>query len=154
MTTSVAVGERVDVHFRGFLEELIDQHRPRRAHQRSLRDVFLHGVHVVGDDHGAAAQHVAGAHQHRQADLAGDASGFFGNERGAVARLRNSQFFEQAAEATAIFGEIDRFGSGADDGHAVALQFQREIERRLPAELHDDALRLFAFRRWRERLRA
>ena len=31
---------------------------------------------------------------------------------------------------------------GADDRHARALQRQRQIQRRLPAELHDHAIRL------------
>ncbi len=145
MTTSVAVGQSVHVDFGGFFEELIDQHRARRAHQCRLRDVFLHGLHIVGDDHGAAAENVAGAHQHWKTDFAGDARGFFGNQRGAVARLRNSQLVEQSAEAAAVFGKVDGFGRGADDGHAVALQVERQIQRRLPAELHDHALRLFAF---------
>ena len=48
-------------------------------------------------------------------------SGFFGNESGAIARLRDFQFFKQAAEATTIFSEIDRFRSGTDDGNAVAF---------------------------------
>ena len=64
---------------------------------------------IVGDDHGAAAEHVAGTHQHREADFAGDARGFFGNERRAVARLRDFQFVEQAAEPAAVFREVDRF---------------------------------------------
>ena len=33
-------------------------------------------------------------------------------------------------------------GIGADDGHAQLLQRQRQIQRRLPAELHDHAVRL------------
>ncbi len=74
-----SVGESVDIDFGGFFEELIDQHRTRRAHQRGLSHVFLHSVDVVGDDHRAAAEDVAGAHQHRQADFARNTRGFFGN---------------------------------------------------------------------------
>ena len=47
------------------------------------------------------------------------------------------------AEAAAILGKVDRFGIGADDFRAVALQFEREVQRSLSAELHDHALRLF-----------
>ena len=47
-------------------------------------------------------------------------------------------------EAAAILGKIDRLRIGADDFRAVALEFEREIQRSLPAELHDHALRLFA----------
>ena len=99
-----AVGERVHVHFRGFFKELVDQHGARRAHQSGLRHVVLHGVDVIGDDHGTAAEHVARAHQHRQTNFPGYTRGFLGNQRRRVARLRNLQFFKKAAEAPAIFG--------------------------------------------------
>jgi len=72
-----AVGESVNVYLRGFFQELIDQHGFCRAHQRGLRDVLLHGVYIVGDDHGAAAQDVTGANQNWQADFSGYARGFF-----------------------------------------------------------------------------
>ena len=53
------------------------------------------------------------------------------------------EIVEQLAEEFAVFGEIDAFGIGADDRHAELLQRQRESERRLSAELHDHAIRLF-----------
>ena len=70
-------------------------------------------------------------------------AGLFHAGGGAVGGAGNLQVVEQLAEELAIFGEIDVFGIGADDRHAEALQRQREIERRLPAELHDDAIGLF-----------
>ena len=54
-------------------------------------------------------------------------------------RLRNLQLLQQLAKAPAIFGQIDALGRGADDRHARGLQRQREVQRRLPAKLHDDA---------------
>ena len=94
-----AVGQRVDIDFGGFFQELVDQHRARGAHQRCLRHVFLHGVDVVGDHHGAATEHVAGANQHGQSDFSGDTRGFFRNKRGAIARLRNFQLIQQGARS-------------------------------------------------------
>ncbi len=142
---AVAVGEGVHINFGGLFEELIDEHGASRAHQRGLRDVFLHGVGVVSDDHCTSAENVAGADEYRQANFAREARGFFRDKCGRVARLRNFQFVEQPAETAAVFSEIDGFGSGADDGDAVALEFEREIERSLPAELHDHALWFFFF---------
>ena len=55
---------------------------------------------------------------------------------------RNAQIVEQLAEQLAVFGEIDVGGIGADDRNAGGLQRQSEIQRRLPAELHDDAVGL------------
>ena len=71
-----SIGQRIHIDFRSFLEELIDQHGPRRPHQRRLRDVILHRVHVVRDHHGAPAKHVAGPHEHGQANFSRHASRF------------------------------------------------------------------------------
>ncbi len=143
-----AVGERVHVHFGCVLEELVDQDRAlgvgNRADLHRLRHVFFDGLQIVGDHHGASAENVARPDENRQADFGCGGDGFLGRERRAAARLRNIQFSEQRAEAAAIFREIDRFGIGADDLRAVALQLEREIQRSLPAELHDHALRIFA----------
>ena len=53
--------------------------------------------------------------------------------------MRNLQFFEQFVEVLAIFGEINRFGRCADDFHARFFQRQRQVQRSLPAKLHDHA---------------
>ena len=139
------VGQGVHVHLGGLFEKLVDQHGSRRAHESGLRHIILDGVDVIGDDHGAATEHVTRAYQNGQADFTRHARGFFGDQRRAVARLGDSQFLEQAAEAPAVFRKVDGFRRGADNGNAIALQFQSKIQRRLPAELHDDALWLFAF---------
>ena len=109
MTTSVAIGQGVNVNFSRFFQKLIDEHRPRRAHQRGLRDVFLHGVCVVGDYHGATAEYVTRTHQNRQSDFARQTRGFFRNQRRAVARLRNFQFVEQDG----------RSGGGLPQGRSI-----------------------------------
>ncbi len=52
------------------------------------------------------------------------------------------QVVEQLAEQLAVLGQVDIGRVGADDGHAQPLQRQRQVERRLPAELHDHAVGL------------
>ena len=59
-----------------------------------------------------------------------------------LCRRRNVRVVEQLAEQLAILGEIDVVRIGADDRHARLLQRQRQIERRLAAELHDHAVGL------------
>src|SRR5580692_7938988 len=129
------VGESIDIDFRGFFEKLINQNRPRGAHHRGLCDVLLHRVYVVGDDHGAPAENVAWADKNRHADFGGNARRFFRNQRGAVAGLRYLQFFEQTAKPAPVFGKVNGFGRGPDDRDAIALEFLREIQRRLSAKL-------------------
>src|SRR4029077_7939222 len=92
----------------------------------------------------ASAEHVARPHQHRQSNLARKARRLFRHKRSTVPWLGNAQLVEQSAESPSVFSKINRFRSGTDDGHTVALQFQREIQRRLSAKLHDYAIRFFA----------
>ena len=136
------IGKRVDVHFGGVFQEPVDQHRAVLREDHRLLHVAAHGVFVVGDHHGAPAQHVAGAHQHREADGARHRAGLFHVGRRAVRGRRNLQVVQQLAEELAVFGQIDVLGIGADDRHARGLQRQRQRQRRLPAELHDHAVRL------------
>ena len=74
-----SIAQRVNIHFRGFFQKLINQNRARRAHQRRLRHVFLHGIDVISDHHGAAAQNIAGTHQNWHANLGGNARSFLWN---------------------------------------------------------------------------
>ena len=46
---------------------------------------------------------------------------------------------QHAAERAAVLGEVDRLGARADDRHAGVGEPLRQPERRLPAELDDDA---------------
>ena len=61
-----------------------------------------------------------------------------------MGRLRDVEALEQLAEALAVFGQVNRIGRRAKNLHACARQRHGEVERRLAAELHDDAQRLLA----------
>ncbi len=65
--------------------------------------------------------------------------GAVGVDRGAVARGEEPCRIEDVAEQLALLGEIDRLGAGAEDAVAGILDPLRESERRLAAELADDA---------------
>ena len=55
-----------------------------------------------------------------------------------LARLRDAELPQQLGEALAILGEVDRIRRGAENPDARLLQRQRQLQRRLPAVLHDD----------------
>jgi hypothetical protein len=122
-----AVGECVHVNLDRVFEEVIDQYRAVLG----ILDGFFHvaddGFFVVGDNHGASAEHIRRTHQHRIADLGGSGDGFFQRRGHCSGRLRDPEFVEQFAEAFAVFGEIDVFGRGADDLYACGFQREREI---------------------------
>ena len=64
----------------------------------------------------------------------------FGDLGDAALRLPQPELVEQLLEAVAILGEVDGVGRGAEDRHVGLFQRLGELERRLAAELHDDAV--------------
>ena len=53
------------------------------------------------------------------------------------------KLFEQVTESLAVFCEIDSIRGRAENPDAVCLESFGEFQRSLPAERHDDAIRLF-----------
>ena len=49
------------------------------------------------------------------------------------------QLIEETFELVSILGKIDRFNRGAEDRNVGILQRLGELQRRLPAKLHDHA---------------
>ena len=96
----------------------------------------------VDDLHRAPAEHVARAHEQREADLLGGGERLVDVVRGGVRRRLVAELREQRAEAAAVLGEVDRVDARAEDRHARVLQAGGELQRRLAAELHDHALGL------------
>jgi hypothetical protein len=52
----------------------------------------------------------------------------------------SASLVEELVEATAILGAVDRVGARPEQLHAALLERHRELQRRLAAELHDDAV--------------
>ncbi len=145
----LAVGQAIDVDFGRVRQIAVDQQRASLGDDQFGRPVEIGGKprHVAielggiaHDFHGAPAQHVGRPDHHRIADLIGDGARCVQRGGDAVLRLAHVQFVEQLLEAVAVFGEIDHVGRGAEDRHVRLFQMLGELERRLPAELHDDAV--------------
>ena len=145
----LAVGEAVDVDFHGVGEVAVDQQRPLLRHRELGRPVEVRGEprdiavelgRLVHDLHGAAAEHIGGPDHDRIADRVGDGARFLRAGRDPALRLPQLEPIEQLSEAVAIFREVDGVGRGAEDRHLRLGQRLGELERRLAAELHDDAV--------------
>jgi len=102
---------------------------------------------VVHDLHGAAAQHVARAHEDRVANGARLADGLLGLEGDAGLGLRDAQRAHQGVELLAVLRQVDGAGLRAPDlgGQVGArleggLEGEREVDGGLAAELHEDAV--------------
>ena len=131
------VGDGVDVELERVLEELVDEDRMLGRRVDGLRHVAIERADVVDDRHPAAAEHVRRPHDDREADRRGDVARFLARRRRAARRLRDLQLRQQRGESLAILGEVDRVGRRAEDPDAGVLQRQRQLQRRLAAELHE-----------------
>ena len=113
------VADGVDVDLGRVAEESVDQHRalgrqaallaerPDSASSPSPREL----VSIVHDLHRATTEHVAGPHQHREADLVGDRERLLQVDGRATGRLRNLQLVAQLLPALAVLGGIDRLAA-------------------------------------------
>ena len=139
------VTHRVDVDLDGVLEEAVDEHRTLRGQPAFTGQAAEAGelghragqlVDVVDDLHRPAAEHVAGAHEHREPDLLDDGQRFLQVSGHTARRLRDAQLVAHGVPLLAVLGEIDRGRRRAGD---QCLRQQRgQLERRLTAEGDDD----------------
>ncbi len=103
-------------------------------------DEGAEGRLVLADFHAAAAEDVRGADEDGVADAGGLADGFVEGARDAGGGALEVQVVEDFVEAVAVLGAVDGIDGGADDGSAGGEEALGEVERRLAAELDDDAV--------------
>ncbi len=139
----LAVAERVDVQLDRALHEVVHQDRGTSL-ELGVHDAQVGVELLVGadDQHGAPAQHVAGPDHHGVADLVRQPLRVLGPCGDAARRLVDAQLAAQRMEAVAVLRTVDRRGRRPPDRHARPIQPPRQLQRRLPAELHDHAFGL------------
>ena len=134
-----AVAERVDVDLDRVREVAVEEQRVLAEHgvdlpglvvriarldvrrdqaRQGAEEVVLELRLVADDRHGAAAEHVGGAHDEGQAEVGGDEPALLDRIGDAVLRLLQAELVEEALEAVAVLGEVDHVGRGAEDRHA------------------------------------
>ena len=104
--------------------------------------VLAQGLVIVDDLHAAPAQHVARAHHDGIADLVRDVERVLDGDGHARFGHGDAQAVHDLAEAVAVLGQVDDLGARAEDVDSGCLELACEVERRLAAELRDDADRL------------
>ena len=72
----LAIAQGIYVAFDGTLQEAVKVHRMIGRDARGFSHVLFQVLRIVGDNHAAAAQNVAGANQEREADAVGNLAGF------------------------------------------------------------------------------
>ncbi len=151
----LAVAQAIDVHLDRIGQIAVEQQRILAEHRidlaglvigiarldvgrhqagQGLEQIVVQRAIVADDRHGAAAKHIGGAHDERQAKLLRDDPRLFDRIGDAVLRLLQPELVEQALELVAVLGEIDRIDGGAENRNARLLQgvgqFQRASGRR------------------------
>ena len=96
----------------------------------------------VNDLHRTSAEHITRPDDHRKANLLRHGKGVFGAFGDSTAGALQIQLVEQLFEALTVLGTVDRVGGSSQYRNACAGEGNRELERGLAAELHDDAVRL------------
>ena len=140
----VAVADRIDIDLDRIVEEPIEQHRAVVRDLHGIGHVGAQVVLVKDDLHGTTAEHIGRSDHQRETDLAGERERLRLGAGGGVGGLSQSELLHELLEALAVFGDVDGLRRSANDGHPRTLERAAELERRLAAVLHDDALGLLA----------
>ena len=136
----VAVAHAVEVDLHRRLQELVQVHGMVGRDLGRLAHVAAQLLRIVHDGHAAPAEHVARAHEQREADAPGNAHGLVERVGVASGRIGDLQAVEHLGEAVAVLGQVDGIGARAHERHARFLQGARQLERRLPAQRGHDAV--------------
>ena len=136
------VADGVGLGLDGAVQEVVDQDLVVGHHAEDVEHLLLQLLLVDHDLHLLAAEHVAGPHQQREAELARQGDGLLGIVHRAELRVGDPQVAQQAAEPLAVLGHVQRLVAGTDHGNAVTVQLLGQLQGGLPAQLHDHALGL------------
>ena len=140
-----AVGDRVDVASNASSRNRSIEHRPllRHAHGASAKysrsDASSYTICIARPPSTYDGRTSTGYPMR-----CGDVERLVDARGRAVRRLREPELARDLLEPPPVLGDVDRVGRRAENLHARGLERPRELERRLPAELHDHALRLLA----------
>ena len=97
---------------------------------------------VVADFHRPATEHKTRPHQAGIANPSNFAACLLKCLGDTACRLLQSQAVQQVAELLAVFSHLDRVDRRTDDRQTSRSERPREVQRRLPPQLHDHAIRL------------
>ena len=140
----LSVRHAVDVELDGVGEELVDEDRTPLRYLHRLLDVFPEALLVVDDRHAASSEDERRTHEDGIADLLRDPDRVAHRVRDAARRLLHADFVHKRAEEVAVLRERDVVRRSAEDVYARSLEFFREVERGLSAELHNRAVAFLA----------
>src|SRR5439155_3401190 len=134
----LTVCQSIHVNLSGVFQEPVHQDRKGALQLLGAADIVAQHTVIIGDHHVASAQHVRRSHQYRVTDAVRDLESLVDVHGGAVLRLRDAHADKQRPKMLAVFRQIDRFRSRADNGHPCGLELSRQIEWSLAAKLYNN----------------
>ena len=148
---AVSRGIAHDFHFEFLptLDALFHQHLARGRQLDALRHNAYQLIPAAGYAAARSAKRKRGAQHHRIPNFVHDVQRIFNRIRITRARRLNAEFSHAFVEKLAVFTAADRRQIAADHLNAMSLkhsglgQFDRHVQRRLPAEGRQERIRLF-----------
>ncbi|KAH8720481.1 hypothetical protein HC256_000873 [Beauveria bassiana] len=104
-------GDTVDVNLLRALDELGDDDGVVRRHVASRLELVLEVLLAADDGHGGAREDVAGAHEHRVANLAGKCLGVLDRRELLPGRLVDADAVENLGKLLTVLGLVDVLGA-------------------------------------------
>ncbi len=141
----LAIAKRVYIHFNRIHQIAVDEDGALAGDDNGIVDIAFQMRSIAHDLHAATAQHVRGANDGGVADTLCDGFRFISGTGDPVGWLFEGELVEQGFETIPIFCKVNRVWRGAQYGNACALKIIGKFERRLSAELNDDAQKLAFF---------
>jgi len=138
----LAVGDGIDVNLDGVTQVPVEQNRTLARHDHGLGDVAGELRLVVHDFHGTPAEHIRWTDHEREAEPGRNRVGLLHRAGDAALGLTQAKPVDHRLESVAVLGEVNRVRRRAEDRNLGVFQRLGELERRLPAELHNHALYL------------
>src|SRR5689334_7344766 len=89
--------------------------------------------------HAATSKNVGRSQEHRIADPLRHPLSLVATARDAVGRLFEAEALDQRSKPLAVLRKVDAVGRSPEDRNACGLQLFGKLQRRLTAELDDDA---------------
>ena len=118
-------------------QDLVVRHVAQDVHH-----VVLEAFFADDNFHPLAAQHIAGTHQEREAQLPAQFNGLLCRGHCTKFGIGDFQILEQCGEPSTVFRNVQRLVARAHDGNPIAFQLFGQLQSGLPTELNDDTLGL------------
>src|ERR1017187_257167 len=139
----IFIAHGIDIEFESIFQESVNQDRMAWADAASVRHVFRNCFRPITNFHCAPTQNITRTDENRVTDLHGNPDRLIRFESCAIRRTFDFQPVDEFAESFAVLGNVDHIGGCTEYWNACRFKLLCKLERGLPTESNDYAIRLF-----------